>query len=715
MQNAAKPKPGKAFLRTVKRLDRGKLNSRWMALRNAIAIAAPLAVGIATGHTLGAVAVTTGALNVSFSDGRDPYAQRARRMLAWSVLGAVAVFTGSVTGKYHVLAIFIAAIWALIAGMTISIGARAGDLGLNTLVVLIIFAARGALSPEGAFIAACLVLGGGLLDVCLALFWWPVRRYEPERRVIGKTYLELAQELNPHNDVPGTTPLKAPGQDLQDVLSALGRDHSIDGERLRVLYDQTERLRLSAYALSRLRAESEHEARHGIAVKAISECVQDLLQLSAGLLREVGECLVNDAPPPNERAAILKLHSILQDIQARRAGESASALALEIASSADTLAGQVRLAVELAGRSLMPDTEKFLEQETAPPWNLQLTGWLATMRANLDIRSPIFRHAIRLAVCVGIADAIGRSINWERSYWIPMTVAVVLKPDFSSTFSRGVLRLLGTYAGLILATFLYHVVPQAVGAKVLLVGIFAFFLRWIGPANYGVLTIAISGLVVFLIAETGVPPAQAVLERFLNTTAGGVLALLVYTAWPTWERKAVPDAIADMLDASRNYFHAVTQRFTSTDPEVSSALDRTRREWRRVRSAAEASVDRVASEPGTTAATLDRLTSIMSSSHMLVHAIMGLEAGAVRRPPGKEMEAFKGFANDVEFTLYFLAAALRGSHAANQPLPKLREDHRRLLDAREAFSPAGEFLLLETDRLTVSLNTLREQVQNYIA
>jgi hypothetical protein len=100
---------------------------------------------------------------------------------------------------------------------------------------------------------------------------------------------------------------------------------------------------------------------------------------------------------------------------------------------------------------------------------------------------------------------------------------------------------------------------------------------------------------------------------------------------------------------------------------------------------------------------------------MLVHAIMGLEAGAVRRPPDKEMEAFKGFANDVEFTLYFLAAALRGSHAANQPLPKLREDHRRLLDAREAFSPAGEFLLLETDRLTVSLNTLREQVQNYIA
>ena len=58
-----------------------------------------------------------------------------------SLLGAVAVFTGSITGEYHWAAILVTAAWAFVAGTPVSISTRAGDLGLNTLVVLIVFAA----------------------------------------------------------------------------------------------------------------------------------------------------------------------------------------------------------------------------------------------------------------------------------------------------------------------------------------------------------------------------------------------------------------------------------------------------------------------------------------------------------------------------------------------------------------------------------------------
>ena len=76
MTPGAEPGPASAFWRTVKKIDKSKFNNRWMALRNAFAVALPLGVGIAIGNPLGAVAVATGALNVSFSDGRDPYYQR---------------------------------------------------------------------------------------------------------------------------------------------------------------------------------------------------------------------------------------------------------------------------------------------------------------------------------------------------------------------------------------------------------------------------------------------------------------------------------------------------------------------------------------------------------------------------------------------------------------------------------------------------------------
>ncbi|MBV8819995.1 MAG: hypothetical protein JO022_16645 [Acidobacteriaceae bacterium] len=188
------------------------------------------------------------------------------------------------------------------------------------------------------------------------------------------------------------------------------------------------------------------------------------------------------------------------------------------------------------------------------------------------------------------------------------------------------------------------------------------------------------------------------------------MALLAYAVWPTWERTQVSELVADMLDACRNYFRAVVARFGREDRTSEADLDETRRAWRRARSSAEASIDRISSEPGVSADRLDCLASILASSHALIHAMMGLEAGVVRAPVRTTPEAFRTFAHDVEFTLYYLAAALRGSAAANQTLPKLREDHRRLVEARGAFSASDEFVLIETDRLTTALNTLREQV-----
>src|SRR5579884_587570 len=706
------PQASSALRRTLIRFDKAKINNPWLALRNALAVALPLATGIATGNPLGAVAITTGALNVAYADGNDPYAQRARRMLAWSVLGGAAVFTGSITGEYNWAAIPVAGLWAFIAGMLLSISSRAGDLGLNTLVTLIVFGARGALSPKGALYAGLLVVGGGLLQTLFSLLLWPVRRFEPERRAIAKVYLDLEKEIDPNSGLEASTPLNPPSAQTQDVITALGRDRSLEGERLHLLFDQADRIRLSFFLLGRLRPELEGEhkdtAKHAVAY------FDELLEICSKLLGAVGRCLISNQCPEEQPQLLQRLHELVDRAQAYKA-EGSSALAEEVASAADVLAGQLRAIVRLAGQATPEGMSEFLKLEQAPPWRLQLSHWLATMRANLDMRSAVFRHALRLTICVAIADAIGRGVSWNRSYWLPMTVAVILKPDFTTTFARGTLRLIGTFAGLVVATVLFHLFPASAAAlaQLILVGAYTFFLRWIGPANYGVFSIAISGLIVFLIAATGVPPAQVVTLRALNTALGGVFALIAYALWPTWERTQVSQAVADMLDACRLYFRAVVERFGQDSPALEAELDERRADWRRARSNAEGSVDRVASEPGTTPEKLDCLNSMLASSHALAHSIMALEAGILRSPAHTSPEAFQTYTNDVELTLYFLAAALRGSSGAQRALPKLRDDHRRMLQARSSFSPADEFVLLETDRLTTDLNTLREQVLRY--
>ena len=197
----------------------------------------------------------------------------------------------------------------------------------------------------------------------------------------------------------------------------------------------------------------------------------------------------------------------------------------EACAQMDALAGQLRAAVELAGSSTPAGEDAFAARQARTPWNLQLTGWLATLRANLSLDSSACRHAVRLAICIAIGDIIAHSFSLPRSYWLNMTVALVLKPDFGSTFSRGVLRLAGTYCGLMLATVLFHLTSPTSVALVVGVGILAFLMRSFGRANYGVLVIVLSALIVFLFSLTGIAPKDVIASRALNTTIGGTLAL----------------------------------------------------------------------------------------------------------------------------------------------------------------------------------------------
>src|SRR6202022_2086817 len=196
---------------------------------------------------------------------------------------------------------------------------------------------------------------------------------------------------------------------------------------------------------------------------------------------------------------------------------------------------------------------------TPRTWRETVSATIEAFRNHLNLRSPIFRHAVRLAVLVAVGDVLGTEVSWRRTYWLPMTIALVLKPEFTATFTRGLLRIAGTIIGLLLATGLFHLFNPGVVLQVILIFVFVFLLRWLGPANYGIFGIAVSALIVLLLAIAGVPPKDVIWARGVNTFVGGALALLAYWLWPTWERTRVSERIAEMLDAYRNYTHALSR------------------------------------------------------------------------------------------------------------------------------------------------------------
>jgi uncharacterized membrane protein YccC len=706
--------PSKAwtsFWQTVARFETGKLNP-WLAFRNTLGIAIPLAGGVALGAVSGGLAAATGALNVSFSDGQEPYALRARRMMAASGLVALAVFAGALCGNNSVVAVVVVTAWACAAGLLVALSSTAADLGAISLVTLVVYMAVPQ-SFSRAVDAGLLAFGGGLLQTLLSVAFWPLHRYAGERRALSDLYKELARLAATPTQATHAPPATAQITSAQTALGTLGHHHSVEAERYRLLLSQAERLRLGLMLLGRVRIRFERDDSGD----AASGVLDRYFEICSRTLNSIGDALGTGQPTTVESEDLTGLAMLAERMRAEdSAGQPVlAAMGRDARFQMDAIVGQLRSAMELSGSTTAQGFTAFEQREARRPWHLRLAGTLATLRANLSVQSTAFRHAIRLAACTGAGEALGYALQLRRSYWVPMTIAIVLKPDFTATFSRGILRLAGTFMGLALATGLFHVLHPGLFADVALIAALMFLMRWIGPANYGIFVMAVTALVVVLIAMTGVDPGSVMAARALNTVAGGAIALLAYWLWPTWERTQVSESMARMLDAYRTYFRTIRGSYEKPDPELDLERDRIRVAARLARSNLEASIDRLSAEPGATLEIAHLLSGILASSHRLVHAMMALEAGLQTSDPVPVREAFRTFSNDVELTLYFLAAALRGSPLSPETLPDLREDHHSLLGSGDSHRERYALVNVETDRITNSLNTLTEEIAHWLA
>jgi uncharacterized membrane protein YccC len=597
--------------------------------------------------------------------------------------------------------------------MLVALDAAAADIGILTLVMMLVFSGQPVPLPE-ALAAGGLALVGGLLQTALSVALWPVRRYEPERRLLGAFYSELARMAGSSAPATVAPPASAHATEAQKLLSGLSRNRTVQGERYLSLLTQGERIRLSLLMLDRVRGRWRRDPATSPAAAALDHAMDSAARLLAAIASALERGVPVDVDPevlPSVERTARKLH----DLSAPDWPAEAAAILGDAEHQLNALAGQLRSAAELAASSTLTGREAFERREEARPWRLRLEGTVATVRANINLRSSAFRHAVRLAVCVLIGELVAHAIGGPRSYWIPMTVAIVLKPDFTTTFARGVLRVAGTFAGLLLATAIFHWFAPSVLAEVAIIGALVFVLRCFGPANYGIFAVSISAMIVVLFAILGVDPAEVVAERGLHTLIGGTLALVVYTVWPTWERTQVNDTLAALLDAYRNYFRTVRDAYVQHERSFARELDRARLAARLARSNAEASIERFASEPATPPAAVPRLSAILATSHRFVHALMALEAGLVRSRPVPAREAFVVFGNLVELTLHSLAAALRGSPLRREMLPDLRAAHSALTHSGDPLQERYALVNVETDRITNSLNTLAEQMLDWVA
>jgi uncharacterized membrane protein YccC len=669
-----------------------------VGLRNTAAVMLPLVLGVITGHLGVGLGIAVGALNTMFSDQPGPYRLRVRRMLFAAGAAGVSAFVGYTVGATMAATVMAALLWGFLGGLLVALGPDAGRIGLTSMILLVITASDPR-PPAEAIGPSLLFFGGGLLLMLFSIAAWPLQRYRPERSALAQLCRQLAASARRHDDPAQAPPVSQALTDVENLLHGTYRARGPAMEALRVLAEIIERIRLELLALGGLAGRVDEDG--------LKATLARLREYAARTLDAISNALDAGVSPLAASAAIEGYESAMSALD----GYDASALgpharrALTIAAAhAHALGGQLRGAVRNADFAGSRGELRLDAQEARLPRALRPRNPLAILRANLRLSSIACRHALRCGVCLALAVAGERLTGISHGFWIPMTTAIVLKPDFAGTFSFGLLRVIGTLLGLALATALVHFAFGADWERIALLAVLCFGFRELTTVHYGIGVMLLTAMIVVLLTFEGIAPGETMSARALGTSIGSALALLAYVVWPTWERGRVRPALAEMLDAYRRYFVAVLDDRSRVRSDIRALA-------RSARTNAQASLDRLRGEPRRDARLVALAEGVFANANRFIRAAMALEAarqGPVQLPA---RATATGFVARVDTDVQKIVASLRSGETLNRDAG-LRNEQRALTKAIEDAAASDDERALAaawteaSDRIVDAIGTL---------
>lgn len=186
---------------------------------------------------------------------------------------------------------------------------------------------------------------------------------------------------------------------------------------------------------------------------------------------------------------------------------------------------------------------------------------LGMITSNLRLDSPHFRYAIRVTLAAALAMTligIWLAPNMAtHSYWVLLTIVIIMKPGFALTRQRNGWRLMGTLVGCILALTLFTLTdnPTILFAVLLgacIMGNSLVQLNYMASAIFNTLFVVL----VFHFVAPGTVSLEVIGERAMDTALGCALALICSYVLPWWEARYMKPLARAASRANREYLRA---------------------------------------------------------------------------------------------------------------------------------------------------------------
>lgn len=586
------------WLRALKETSRSGLTVERKRLEPLIALrgAAGLAVVIGVSLTLFGPAVAAssafGAFQAAIATFQRSWRPRPELALASGTSLAVSTFLGYLTGSHLLLFLALLSLWTFLSGLSWAAGPTIGIIASSNVAIMLVTVTLPGSIAAAAGHSAMMVVGGAVQAALVVLF--PVRRWGAHRDALADALAaeaDYARRLrhDPHADFD-PEPLMA----ARDAATITPRQARTRPAELHGARGVAERIRPVLASLADPAVGVPEEGPERDRVREILAAAGAILDAAARAIRQ-GE----PVKIPPEAVATL------------RTPDTGAILTGPAQRAAKRLAALLRDVVETAGRppaETPPPPSDQNESPTpptptpptpAPPtptpptptptpptptpllrptFPALLPAALRAMRTELRRRheSPVTRHAIRVTAVAAAGYLLGTWLPLGHGYWAPMASVMIMRPDFSQTYSRAVARFGGTLVGVALATGVVQLAHPGTGLSAVLAVLCAGMMYLLMRTGQVAAQACVAAYVVFLLGMGGEQWTQTVPERVVLTLLGGVLAMIAYAVYPAWETPRLRNRLADWLIADGRYAAAVVSRYAapagSSCPDVREAL-----------------------------------------------------------------------------------------------------------------------------------------------
>lgn len=556
------------------------INSHYLSegIRQTVGILLPaLTLSLFDQLTLG-IAISSGALSVSVADSSGPIQHRRVAMLVCTTAVFLVALAVGFTMYSPVLLGVVLCVFCFFFSMLGVYGARAGLVGTGALLTMVLNLSH---PREGWDVVwnALYLLAGGLWYIGFSLLLYKVMPYKVIQQALGDCIQQTADYLRIRaafydKEVDAETNYRALMhqqvivQEKQNLLGemlfktrSIVKESTHTGRILLMIYldtvDLFESVMTSYQNYDTLhgffdRTGILHEYKNlalslaneldeiGLAVKTGKPShEQDALQQQITELKERHDNLRKEHLNRDNIEGFISLRGILNNIQ-------------DIAGRLNTLHHYTTYDRKLSKREAHKiDYKKFIDHQEITP---------EIFFDNMNLQAGTFRHALRVTVAVLAGYLFSLFFTIGHSYWILLTIIVIIKPAYSLTKQRNGDRLIGTVCGVLIGVVILRFVQNTIAVLVIMIILMALSYTFMRK-RYLIGVLFMTPYVILFFHLLNPDDFRSLLiDRVIDTAIGSAIAFVASILLvPAWEHTTIKTYMIEMLERNAAYFMSVVK------------------------------------------------------------------------------------------------------------------------------------------------------------